>query len=92
MEDNTDDTQLQPIVGEAVVEFIDGTKPAVPARVRTVAYFVTLGTSAVAGLTAALATIWAPDVAGQVAATGVAVTSFVGVIGGGLGVAYRPRS
>ena len=64
--------------------------PAVPPRVRTVAYFLLLGISAAVLLVTGITPIWAPDMADQVVATGGVVTSVLGLIAGGLGVAYRP--
>jgi hypothetical protein len=69
------------------------TTPAVPERVRTVAYFVMLGASALVLLCTGLAPVWlGPDVATQVVASGGVVTSVLGLIAGGLGVAYRPTA
>ena len=68
------------------------TAPAVPPRVRTVAYFLLLGASALVLLVTGVTPIWAPDLAEQVIATGGVVTSVLGVIAGGLGVAYRPTA
>lgn len=65
--------------------------PSVPARVRTVAYFLLLGASALVLLATGLAPIWLDDpTATQVVATSGVVTSVLGLIAGGLGVAYRP--
>lgn len=65
--------------------------PAVPARVRTVAYYLLLALSAVVLLATGLAPIWLDDPqATQVVATAGVVTSVAGLIAGGLGVAYRP--
>lgn len=65
--------------------------PAVPARVRTVAYFVLLGASALVLLITGLAPIWLlEDLAVRVVATGGVVSGVLGVVAGGLGVAYRP--
>jgi len=67
--------------------------PAVPARVRTVAYFVLLGASVLGGLVAGLAPIWLePEAATRVVASCVVVSSTLGVLAGGLGVAYRPTA
>ncbi len=64
---------------------------AVPPIVRTVAYFVLLALGAVVLLATGLATIWLDgEVAGRVVASGGVVSSVFAVIGGGLGVAYRP--
>lgn len=65
--------------------------PAVPARVRTVAYFVLLGVSALVLLATGLAPIWFDDPqAQQVAATAGVISGVAGLIAGGLGVTYRP--
>ena len=65
--------------------------PAVPPIVRTVAYFVLLAISAAVLIVTGLATIWlAPDMATKIVASGGVITSALGVIAGGLGVAYRP--
>ncbi|MGW8565639.1 hypothetical protein [Isoptericola sp. NPDC055881] len=67
--------------------------PAVPARVRTVAYFVLLGASALVLLATGLAPIWLDaDVATKVVASGGVVTAVFGLVAGGLGVAYRPTA
>lgn len=65
--------------------------PEVPKRVRTVAYFVLLGLGVVVALTAGLAPIWAPEeIADKIVRSTVVVTSVMALIGGGLGVVYRP--
>lgn len=65
--------------------------PAVPARVRTITYFILLGASALVLLGTGLAPIWlADDLATRVVASGGVLTSVFGLIAGGLGVAYRP--
>lgn len=65
--------------------------PAVPARVRTVAYYVLLVVSALVLLATGLAPIWLDgDAATRVVASAGVVTSVAGLIAGGLGVAYRP--
>lgn len=70
---------------------VDPTMPAVPARVRTVAYFLLLGASALVLLATGLAPIWlGVDIATKVVASGGVVTSVFGLIAGGLGVTYRP--
>lgn len=69
----------------------DLTPPAVPPRVRTVAYFVLLACAALVLLGTGLAPIWlADEVATKVVASGGVLTSVFGLIAGGLGVAYRP--
>lgn len=65
--------------------------PAVPERVRTVAYFLLLGASVLVLLAQGLGEIWlAADVATKVTASAGVVSAVLGVIAGGLGVAYRP--
>jgi len=67
--------------------------PAVPAIVRTVAYFVLLSASALVLLATGLAPIWLDDdLATRVVASGGVLTAVFGVIAGGLGVAYRPTA
>ena len=69
------------------------TQPAVPPIVRTVAYFILLGFSAAVLLCVGLAPIWlGAEVATKVVASGGVVTSVLGLIAGGLGVAYRPTA
>lgn len=69
------------------------TPPAVPPIVRTVAYFILLGASAIVLLCVGLAPIWLGiDLATKVVASGGVVTSVLGLIAGGLGVAYRPTA
>jgi hypothetical protein len=63
----------------------------VPPAVRTAAYYVQLGASAAVLLATGLAPIWLADPAAtQVVATGGVITAVVGLVAGGLGVAYRP--
>jgi len=65
--------------------------PAVPERVRTVAYFLLLGVAVVVLLAQGLGEIWlAEDVSVKVTASAGVVSAVLGVIAGGLGVAYRP--
>ncbi|MCG7285344.1 hypothetical protein MHY85_05060 [Cellulomonas sp. ACRRI] len=65
--------------------------PAIPARVRTVTYFILLGVSALVLLATGLAPIWFEDPqAQQVAATAGVISGVAGLIAGGLGVTYRP--
>lgn len=69
------------------------TPPAVPPIVRTVAYFVLLGASALVLLATGLAPIWLGDLlATKIVASGGVATSVLGLIAGGLGVAYRPTA
>lgn len=65
--------------------------PAIPARIRSCAYFVLLSASTLVLLATGLAPIWltAPS-ATQVVATGGVISGVLGVIAGGLGVTYRP--
>lgn len=64
--------------------------PSISARIRTVAYFAVGIGAAVVGLATIIAGIWFPDVAGNVAASGVAILTFLGTIAGIFGVKYRP--
>lgn len=70
----------------------DPTPPAVPERVRTVAYFTLLSVSALVLLVTGVTPIWLPDLAQPVIATGGVFSSVIGFIAGGLGVAYRPTA
>lgn len=65
-------------------------KPTVPPKVRDGVYWLTLGTAAVSALAVGIAATWFPDYAAQVAATGGVLTTVMGIIGGGVGVVYRP--
>lgn len=71
-------------------ELVDAYRPEVPKRVRDVVYWATLGVSAAGLLVSGLAGIWTPDIAPQVLATTGVATGVMGVIGGGVGVVYRP--
>lgn len=73
------------------VQPVDYDAPAVPARVRTVTYFILLGLSALVLLAQGIAPIWfdADDADRIVQTAGVAAGVF-GLVAGGLGVAYRP--
>lgn len=65
-------------------------KPRVAPWVRTTAYALCLATSFLSAVAIGLTAIWWPEIAPQVTATaGVAVSS-VGILAGGVGVAYRP--
>ncbi len=69
------------------------TPPAVPAIVRTVAYFIILGLSALVLLCTGLAPIWLDaELSTKVVASGGVFTAVFGLIAGGLGVAYRPTA
>lgn len=65
-------------------------RPEVSAPVRDAVYWTTLGTAAASALASGIAGIWFPDIAGQVLATGGVATTVMGIIGGGVGVVYRP--
>jgi len=65
-------------------------EPNVPEGVRDGVYWVTLGTAAASALASGIAGIWFPDIAAQVLATGGVATTVMGIIGGGVGVVYRP--
>jgi len=67
-----------------------GYEPTVPVAVRDGVYWVTLGTAALSALASGIAGIWFPDIAAQVLATGGVATTVMGIIGGGVGVVYRP--
>jgi uncharacterized membrane protein HdeD (DUF308 family) len=78
-------------ITDALVGLSDVFTPAIPARVRTIAYFVLLALSAVVLCAQGLAPIWLdPDTADQVVRTAGVVTGVAGLIAGGLGVTYRP--
>jgi hypothetical protein len=68
-------------------------RPSIPPRVRTVAYFTLLLTSWAVLLVSGLAPIWleTTDMQRILATCGV-VSSVLGAIAGGLGVAYRPTA
>lgn len=71
-------------------EMSGGYEPTVPVGVRDAVYWVTLGTAALSALASGVAGIWFPDIAAQVLATGGVATTVMGIIGGGVGVVYRP--
>ena len=71
-------------------ESIEDYRPTVPANVRDGVYWLTLGTAAASALASGVAGIWFPDIAAQVLATGGVATTVMGIIGGGVGVVYRP--
>jgi len=84
--DSTDTAEV-PIV----LEIVEPEPPAVPPGVRTVAYFVLLAASALTLLITGLAPIWFDEVtAGNLLASAGVIVSVLGVLAGGLGVAYRP--
>jgi hypothetical protein len=66
------------------------TTEKVPPRVRTFAYFALLAVAAIVTLVTGIVAVWWPALFAQVSATGAVVLSVAGLIGGGLGVAYRP--
>jgi hypothetical protein len=68
------------------------TAPAIPPRVRTVAYFVGLGIGAVTTLATGVTAAVAPGAVGTVLAVCGAVTSAAVLVLGGLGVAFRPTA
>lgn len=78
--------------GEETVTYLDAElyEPTVPVSVRDGVYWVTLGTAAASALASGIAGIWFPDIAAQVLATGGVATTVMGIIGGGVGVVYRP--
>lgn len=82
-------TEHEFLTGEAETVVTDD--PQVPPRVRTVAYFVLLVAAAVVLLAQGLAPIWLePDTASKVVSSAGVFSAVFGLIGGGLGVAYRP--
>lgn len=68
----------------------DDYRPTVPVAVRDGVYWATLATAAASALASGVSGIWFPDIAGQVLATGGVATTVMGIIGGGVGVVYRP--
>lgn len=79
---------------QAEVTYFEGElvdyNPTVPVGVRDGVYWVTLGTAAASALASGIAGIWFPEIAAQVLATGGVATTVMGIIGGGVGVVYRP--
>jgi hypothetical protein len=65
-------------------------QPKIPPRIRAIVYWTTFAVSAVAAVVTGLAPIWLAEIAPQILATAGVATTVMGVIGGGLGVAYRP--
>lgn len=65
-------------------------RPEVPKGVRDAVYWATLGVAAASLMASGLAGIWTPDIAPQVLATTGVATGVMGIIGGGVGVIYRP--
>lgn len=64
--------------------------PAIPAKVRTVAYFAGLGIGAATVLVTGVVAAVAPDAAVMVLAVCGAVSGAASLVLGGLGVAFRP--
>ena len=87
-------SDARPITPPSIsVTALDGpTPPVVPERVRTVAYFLLFGVTALVLLVTGITPIWFQSVAQQVVATGGVLSSVIGFIAGGLGVAYRPTA
>lgn len=99
MTDQTRDARRQALIAAGAiaddtppVALLDGElyRPHVPKRVRDAVYWATLGVAAASLLASGLAGIWMPDIAPQVLATTGVATGVMGVIGGGVGVIYRP--
>lgn len=65
-------------------------RPEVPKRVRDGVYWATLGVAAAAMLVSGVTGIWFPEIAPEVLATTGVATGVMGIIGGGVGVVYRP--
>ncbi len=65
-------------------------QPTVPPQARAVVYYTTLAVAAASALISGLAGVWLPAIAPQILATTGVVTTVMGIIGGGLGVVYRP--
>ena len=67
------------------------TTPAVPARVRTVTYYIGLAIGALTLAASGLAGIWLdPELAERVASSAGVISGVSAFVAGGLGVAYRP--
>ncbi|MCK8465877.1 hypothetical protein M0722_01600 [Microbacterium sp. KSW4-16] len=79
-----DDTSRGPEEGTADYH------PRVPGTVRDVVYWTTLGVAATSMLVSGVAGIWFSSIAEQVVATAGVATGVMGIIGGGVGVVYRP--
>ncbi len=66
-------------------------RPTISPRVRDITYFVLLGGAALALAVQGLAPIWAPErVAEALSDSAGVLVSVLALIGGGLGVTYRP--
>jgi hypothetical protein len=66
--------------------------PAIPPKVRTVAYFVGLGVGAVTILATGVTAAVAPSAVGTVLALCGALSGAASLVLGGLGVAFRPTA
>ena len=67
--------------------------PMVPEGVRTVVYFVLLFASALVFIASQLAPIWlGVELADKILASAAPLAGLLGMIAGGLGVAYRPQA
>lgn len=75
---------------EYAAELAGDYRPRVSPRVRDGVYWATLATAAASVFASGIAGIWFPDIAPQVLATGGVAASVMGIIGGGVGVIYRP--
>lgn len=84
---NAETNQL--LASEILVEESNFT-PDISKRTRTVAYFAVGIGAAVTGLATGIAAVWVPELADEVATTSVSIMSFLGLIAGIFGVAYRP--
>ena len=90
-------TQYQaPIATPAYLErrrAVDADPPMVSEAARTLIYYILLGMSALTLAASLLAPIWFSEiVAAQVTDTVSAIAAVVGLVAGGLGVAYRPTA
>lgn len=65
-------------------------KPAVPAKVRDIAYWIGFAVGGLGLLTTGLVAIWAPDAAQQITATVLVIGGAASWVSSGLGVVYRP--
>ena len=66
-------------------------KPTISEKTRTIIYCVLLAGSALGLLAEGLAAVWAdPDLADKIAQTATVAVNVLAVVGGGLGVVYRP--
>ena len=66
-------------------------QPAVPPKVRTAAYFLLLAAGVLVAAAQGLAPIWLDEeTAARVVQSAGVISGVMGIIAGGLGVAYRP--